>query len=78
MATLKDICEYYIDCVGNEGISVSLYSTSRKSIPDYIDFAWTHRSRCFVLCLRFLLHWRQEHNVSIIVSCNHRPFYSLI
>ena len=37
MATLKDICEYYIDCVGNEGISVSLYSTSRKSIPDYID-----------------------------------------
>ena len=37
MTTLKDICEYYIDCVGNEGISVSLYSTSRKSIPDYID-----------------------------------------
>ena len=37
MATLKDICEYYIDCVGNEGISVSLYSTSRKTVPDYID-----------------------------------------
>ncbi|MCM1266061.1 MAG: DNA2/NAM7 family helicase, partial [Candidatus Gastranaerophilales bacterium] len=37
MATLKDICEYYIDCIGNEGISVSLYSTSRSSIPDYID-----------------------------------------
>ena len=37
MATLKDICEYYIDCVGNEGISISLYSTSRKTVPDYID-----------------------------------------
>ena len=37
MATLKDICEYYIDCVGNEGISVSMYSTSRKTVPDYID-----------------------------------------
>lgn len=37
MATLKDICEYYIDCVRNEGISVSLYSTSRKSVPDYVD-----------------------------------------
>lgn len=37
MATLKDICEYYIDCVGNEVISVSLYSTSRKSVPDYVD-----------------------------------------
>lgn len=37
MATLKDICEYYIDCVGNEGISVSVYSTSRKSVPDYVD-----------------------------------------
>ena len=37
MATLRDICEYYIDCVGNEGISISLYSTSRKSVPDYVD-----------------------------------------
>lgn len=36
MATLKDICEYYIDCVGNEGINVSVFSSTYKSLPDYV------------------------------------------
>lgn len=61
MATLSDICKYYIDCVANEGIKVSIPSTSRRKIKDYIqlnsfpteNFDWTQNE-----ILSFIANYR--------------------
>lgn len=36
MSNLKDICNYYLDCIGSEGINISVFADSHKGL-DYIQ-----------------------------------------